>query len=157
MPSGNIYINFNAVVGSSIDYVNTRKGRYFSLGPFISYNLGAHLRLNFYHTYETMEVADQHLYTANISEASIVYHFNTRIFLRSIFQYYNYEYNVSNYMVPMQPERKQFFTQLLFSYKINPRTVLFLGYSDNYFSGQRHGILRKDYTLFLKIGYAWVI
>jgi hypothetical protein len=33
-------------------------------------------------------------------------------------------------------EYKSFFTQLLFSYKINPRTVLFLGYSGSYSGDQ---------------------
>jgi hypothetical protein len=48
------------------------------------------------------------------------------------------------------------FTQLLFSYKINPQTVLFLGYSDNYDDSDRKAVIRTDRTFFLKIGYAWV-
>ena len=56
-----------------------------------------------------------------------------------------------------RPEFKRFFTQLLFSYKINPRTVLFLGYTDNYFDGHEYGMTKKDYTFFAKIGYAWVM
>ncbi len=47
------------------------------------------------------------------------------------------------------------FTQFLFSYKINPQTVLFLGYSDNSLGMQGIDITRTDRTFFLKIGYAW--
>jgi hypothetical protein len=79
------------------------------------------------------------------------------MFVRAILQYYDYRYNVSNYLAPVEPESKQFFTQLLFSYKINPRTVLFLGYSDNHFGAREYSISRRDYTFFAKIGYAWVI
>jgi hypothetical protein len=35
--------------------------------------------------------------------------------------------------------------------------VLFLGYSDNYFGGHEYGLTKKDFTLFAKIGYAWVL
>jgi hypothetical protein len=104
-----------------------------------------------------MNVQDERLYSANISQASIIYHFNTRLLLRTMLQYYDYGYNVSNYLQPRDSEYKRFFTQILFSYKFNPRTVLFLGYTDNFFGGPRHGLINNDYTFFIKIGYAWVI
>ena len=40
--------------------------------------------------------------------------------------------------------------------KINPRIVLFLGYSDNYFGDQDFGLTQVDRTFFVKLGYAWV-
>jgi hypothetical protein len=157
IPSGNLRFNISTVFGDSIDYVNTRKGNTVYLAPYILWNIGAHLLLNLSHIYEKMNVADAWLYRANISQASIVYFFTDKMFIRAILQYYDYRYNVSNYLTPIEPESKQFFTQLLFSYKINPRTVLFLGYSDNYFGAQDYSITRKDYTFFAKIGYAWVM
>jgi hypothetical protein len=46
--------------------------------------------------------------------------------------------------------------QLLFSYKINPQTVFFLGYSDNLYEDDALDTLEKtDRTWFMKIGYAW--
>lgn len=157
MPTGSLLLYVYSLFGDSIDYVNTRKGNKILLIPMLVYNIGAHLRLNLSYTFERMRVEENRLYTANISEASIVYFFNARMFIRSLLQYYDYNYNVSNYVNPVEPEFKQFFTQLLFSYKINPRTVLFLGYTDNYFGGQEYGLTKKDYTFFIKIGYAWVL
>ena len=43
------------------------------------------------------------------------------------------------------------------SYKINPQTVLFLGYTDNYRGYDRHNLPQVNRTLFLKIGYALVM
>ena len=157
IPSGNLGFNILTTFGDSIDYANTRKGKTVLLAPSFLWNIGPHLRLNLSHLYEKMNVSDDWLYRANISQASIVYFFNAKMFIRTILQYYDYKYNVSNYLTPVEPKSTQFFTQLLFSYKINPRTVLFLGYSDNQFGGQDYGITRKDYTFFVKIGYAWVI
>jgi hypothetical protein len=56
-----------------------------------------------------------------------------------------------------RPQSRDFFTQLLFSYKINPQTVFYLGYSDSSFGDDRIDLLRADRTLFLKIGYAWLL
>jgi hypothetical protein len=61
----------------------------------------------------------------------------------------------------VEPEDEELFTQLLFSYKLNPQTVLFLGYSDNSFGATLEertiGLTRADRTLFFKVGYALVL
>jgi len=46
--------------------------------------------------------------------------------------------------------------QLLFTYKINPQTALYAGYSDNQVADDRFSLTRTDRTLFLKVGYAFV-
>ena len=56
----------------------------------------------------------------------------------------------------MDPKSERLFTQLLVSYKLNPQTVFFLGYSDNSLADQRIDLTRTDRTLFLKLGYAWL-
>ena len=48
-------------------------------------------------------------------------------------------------------------TQFLFSYKLNPQTVVILGYSDNSLGARSIDFVRADRTLFFKIGYAWVM
>ena len=156
-PTGYFYFSVSSQFGEEIDYVNTRKGKRISLTPYLVYDFGQHLRLTAFHSFERMSVEDNRLYTANISQATVIYHFNAKAFVRAILQYYDYDYNVANYTIPREPEFKQFFTQLLFSYKINPRTVVFFGYSDNYFGGPEYGLKKKTYTFFAKIGYAWVM
>ena len=102
-----------------------------------------------------MTVGGERLYVADILQGSFILHFNSRAFFRSILQYVDYRYNASNYTFPIDSEYRTFFTQLLFSYKINPRTVLFLGYSDNSLGNENYRLTRSDRTFFLKIGYAW--
>jgi len=79
------------------------------------------------------------------------------MFIRSIFQYVNYDYNIENYSYELDPRYEHLFTQILFSYKINPQTVFFLGYSDNYLGNQDINLTRSDRTFFMKIGYAWTL
>jgi hypothetical protein len=155
IPTEDLSFGVLTIWGDRIDYANTRKGLRFQIGPGLEYNLGQHLRLGIDHTYERMTVQKTRLYTANISQLSAVYQFNVRTFFRSILQYVNYDYNPSHYTFPIESEFKAFYTQLLFSYKINARTVLFLGYSDNYFGSQAYGLTQADRTFFIKLGYAW--
>jgi hypothetical protein len=156
-PTSKLMLMMSTIFGDQIDYENTRLGKRFRLTPYLTYNLGKHLRLSLAHTYERMTVQNERLYTANILQPTVVYQFNVRTFFRAIIQYVDYDYNVSNYTFPKEPEYRRFFTQVLFSYKINPRTLLFVGYSDNYFAGQGFGLTQSDRTFFVKLSYAWVL
>ena len=97
------------------------------------------------------------LYTAHVSDMTAIYQFTTRMFVRANLQYVDYMYVVDNYLVPVDPEYRHLFSQFLFSYKINPKTVLFLGYSDNYYGDCNYGLTQSDRTLFVKLGYAWAL
>jgi len=157
IPSGAFALTILSSFGDALDYVNTRKGGKTSLGSQLIYNLGTHWRLNLNLTHERMNVQAARLYTALVGQASVIYHLNTKIFLRALLQYYDYDYNADNYLVPVEPRFRKFFSQVLFSYKLNPRTVLFLGYADNYFGSPEFGLTQKDRTLFVKVGYAWIV
>ena len=156
-PTSNLQLGAYTILGDRIDYANTRLGNRFRINPWLSYNLGKHLRFSFDHNYERMIVQDARLYTANISQLTAVYQFNVRTFFRTILQYVDYDYNPSNYTYAIDSKDRRFFTQLLFSYKINPRTVLFLGYTDNYHGSQDFGLTQSNRTFFIKLGYAWVL
>lgn len=156
-PNGDCHFGVNFLVGDRIDYANLRLGKRLRLSGNVGYNFGLHLRLSVNHVFERMRVSDARLYTANISRASVIYQFNTRTFFRSILQYVDYNYNVANYTFDIDPEFKHLFAQWLFSYKINPQTVLFIGYSDNYLGNQNFNLTQSDRTFFVKLGYAWVL
>ncbi len=154
-PTASVQLGFAADFGERIDYSNLRSGKRMHLNPSLTYNLGKRFRLAFNHNYEKMNAAGQALYTAHISQGSIIYHLNTRVFLRAILQYVHYDYNIENYTFPIDSKYKSFFAQILFSYRFNPRTVVFLGYTDNYLGNQEVSLTQTDRTLFLKIGYSW--
>ena len=156
-PNRNIWFHVYTLFGDRIDYDNTRLGKRLHVGPNISLNLGIHLQFDLQHTVERMTVAEKRLYAANISQLTAVYYFNVRTFFRSIFQYVDYDYNVDNYTFDIDPQYRHFFSQLLFSYKINPFTVFFIGYTDNYFGSQNYGLTKNDRSIFLKLSYAWVL
>ncbi len=156
-PTSNLQLGAFTIFGDQIDYANIRLGKRFRINPWLSYNFGKHLRLSFDHNYERMNVQNVRLYRANISQLTAVYQLTVRTFFRSIIQYVNYDYNPSNYTFEIDSKDKRLFTQVLFSYKINPRTVLFLGYTDNYLGDQDIKLTRSNRAIFMKLGYAWVL
>lgn len=156
-PNGDCNLGVEVLLGDRIDYANTRPAKRLQIAPYIDYKLGLHLRLSAAHTYELLNVEEGRLYTANISQFTALYQFNIRTFFRGIIQYVNYDYNPSNYTFDIESNYKHFFSQLLFSYKINARTVLFLGYTDNYYGGQEFGLTQSNRTFFMKLGYAFVL
>lgn len=156
-PIGAIHLYFNVNFGDRIDYTDARGGKRLKLYPGISYHIGQHLRLDLSHTFERLWVNSKRLYTANQTELTVIYHFTKRMFVRCIMQYVDHKYNTENYISEMDPVYKHLFTQFLFSYKINPQTVLFLGYSDNYHAYVPGKMPQTNRAVFLKVGYALVL
>jgi len=125
--------------------------------PEIEYRFGRHLTMTLDHNFDRLHVEAGRLYTANISRIKLVYQLNKRTFIRAITQYIDYRRNTSLYLSEVAPQEQHIFNQFLFSYKINPQTVVYLGYSDNYFADQDIHPTQTNRTVFAKIGYAWVI
>lgn len=122
------------------------------------WNAGKHLRLNFNHSYETLDVEDGgRLFTANLTELRATYQFDNRTFVRWIGQHLDVDRDPVLYTFPTDARSRDFFNQLLFSYKINPLTVLFLGYSDTHVGTEEVDLKQASRTLFLKVGYAWQV
>jgi hypothetical protein len=97
------------------------------------------------------------LYRANLTQLKAVFHLNVRTFVRAILQLTDISRDPSLYALPVEPRTRRLFSQYLFSYKFNPQTVLFLGYSDNATGSQGVDLRRQDRTFFVKLGYAWAL
>ena len=156
-PTSTLRLSADVTLGDRIDFANTRKGNRARFYGGATLYVGKHFEAEYFHTFERMNAENQWLFTANIGTGTLLYHLNRRTFLRSIIQFIDYDYNVNNYLQPRDPNFSRITTQLLLSYKINPRTVFFLGYSDNYFGNSEFDPTRSDYTFFAKLGYAWVL
>ncbi len=156
-PSGALSFGLNAAVGDAVDFTENRPADRIALGPTLEWKVGKPLNLQFNHTFERLTVDAGRLYTANLSQVRAVYHFNVRTFLRAILQYTDVSRDPDLYSTPTPSRTAQLFSQYLFSYKINPQTVLLAGYSDNYAGLDRIDLRQTNRTLFLKIGYAWLL
>jgi hypothetical protein len=139
---------------NAVDYANVRPARRLLFGPYLEAGLGRHLNLNLSHNLERLSSAGQRTYTANLLQARLIYNFSVRAFARAILQYRDVDRDPERYTFPVDEATRSLFTQLLFSYKLNAKTVLFLGYSGQLLGSQDIDLTRSDRTFFLKVGYA---
>ncbi len=156
-PSGAVKLTFWGQSGDSIDFSNNQPADELLLKPSIEAKLGRHIIATFDHTLQKLDVEGGELFQANLSQLRLVYNFNVRVFVRAIVQNLDVTRNPELYPFEVEPKTQQLFTQFLFSYQVNPRTVLFAGYSDNQLGLQDVSLTRTDRTLFFKIGYAWIL
>ncbi len=159
-PSGVATLSLSGSVGEAVDYANAREGVLYTLRPQAELKLGRHLNLQLQHAYQRMQYEGAWTYIANLSQLRAVYNLNVRSFVRAVVQFQDVDRQLDEYLYRVNPENQTLFTQLLFSYKVNPQTVLFLGYSDNslgYLDAERirTELTPRSRTFFLKLGWAW--
>jgi hypothetical protein len=156
-PSGAVRLEMFTAMGDAIDFRNNQPAEELLIDPVIEAKIGRHVNLKLDHVYQRLDVEGGELFEANLTQLRLVYNFNLRTFARAIFQWLDLEQNPELFIEPVEPEEETLFTQLLFSYKLNARTVLFLGYSDNQRGLQDVALTRTDRTFFVKLGYAWIL
>ena len=156
-PIASLFVHLYWRYGDQIDFANVRPGKQFQINPSFTLNLGLHMLIELSHTFERLNVDIDQLYSANISRLKLMYQFNKHIFLRAIFQYKDYRRNAKIYIDEVDPKTKNLFSQILFSFKINPHTVFFLGYSDDFYGDQQINFTQTNRTVFTKIGYAFTM
>jgi hypothetical protein len=156
-PTGTIQSGISLSYGDEIDYAHVRAGKYFQISPELNWKLGTHINMNFSYLYRWLKIDGQRLFLAQLPQMHLIYHLNQRAFFRAILQYQDIDRNANLYESDVETKTQTLFSQLLFSYKLNPRTVLFLGYSDNYLGFYDISLTQTDRTFFLKIGYAWTL
>lgn len=158
-PSGALSLGLSGSAGTDIDIVNDRLADVLRLGPSLIWRAGRHLNLTVSDAVQHLSLHGRGIETENLAQLEALYHFSLRAFFRAILQYRTIARNPDMYTVAVDRVDRHLFTQLLFSYKLNPLTVLFIGYS-----GDRSGLFSPptdvpltplDRTLFVKLGYAW--
>lgn len=155
-PSGSARLALYVDSGETVDFSNNQEADNLVIAPGVELKLGQHLNARIDHTLQRLDVEGGELFEANLSELRLVYNFNVRSFVRGIFQYLDVTRAPELYSFPVAEESEELFTQLLFSYKLNPQTVLFLGYSDNRL-GVAYDLDETDRTFFAKVGYALIL
>jgi hypothetical protein len=156
-PGKSVLCSWEAGVGDGIDYDNNRKGKALWLKPAVRLLLGRHVDVVLSHDYSQLDVGGERLYTTNISYLKTVYQFTSRAFLRAIFQRVDYAFSPELYSDPVSERETWLAGQLLFSYKINPHTVFYIGYSDGYYGDDDVKLTQTDRAVFAKMGYAFVL
>ncbi len=155
-PSASVRFHIFAVFGDWIDFANVRPADRQEIRTEVGLNFGRHFGLELEYLHSQLDVAGGRLYAAKVPQMLAIWQFNTRTFVRAIVQYTDVSRNPNLYEDEVEALDRDIFIQLLFSYKVNPQTVAFLGYSQG--AQQTTDIPRTTTgrAVFAKIGYAWL-
>lgn len=128
-----------------------------SVEPFVAWNVSRNLLLKFRAELYALETpAGDAIVDADVYDLRVTWQFNRRSYLRFTAQRFDISRNLDEYVDEVDANTRDVGRQLLYSYKINPQTVFFLGYADNLTDDDAlQGLEATDRTLFMKLGYAW--
>jgi hypothetical protein len=153
-----LYANAEIELGDAIDYRNNRLGELLQLAPEVSWNASTHLQIEARHTYRYLEADGAEVFTANLTDLRFSYQFSVRSLLRLTLIYSDIEQNPLNNPGLTQQLERSLGSQLLYSYKLNPQTLFFAGYSDNAYQDDELTSLERDQrSVFMKFSYAWLL
>ncbi len=144
--------------GEQIDYTNARLADITNFEPFVSLNIGKGVNFRIDHTYMALSRDSGDVFVANLSDIRLGWQMNQRQRLRLALQYGNTIRDLFLYNLPANynSESSDLGAQLLYSYKINPRTAFYAGYSEGQYSDDDFPeMFATSRALFMKLSYAW--
>lgn len=153
-PSGGLVFGLHGGLGDQVDFNNNRTAFSVVAVPSAQLSIGRPITLNLSHVYQRLSFEGTHIFTANLFQLRGFYHFSTQVLVRAIVQLQDVRRNPAAYSAAVEGEQRTLFTQLLFSYKLNPQTVAFLGYSDDRLGTGTVDLTQTGRTFFVKLGYA---
>ena len=151
----------NMEYGDAIDYSNNRLGLTKQLRGTINWNANKHLEVRFKQVFNQLNASNANLFTARLTDIRATYQFSIKSFFRLSVVYNNTTRNPFNYLYESPEDitkhSKNFSSELLYAYKINPQTVFYLGYSDQHYAEEDFNDLEQNQQrIFAKFSYAWM-
>ena len=156
-PTGGLKLGIWMAGGDQIDFANSRLGDEIRMEPFVNWNVTRKLYLRYRAALVRLDTKEgQGIFDAGIHDARLTWQFSLRSFLRLTTQFRDVKRNPVVYDEIVDFRTRSVGRQLLYSYKLNPQTVLFLGYSDQLLDNDDLSRLTTtNRTFFFKVGYAW--
>ena len=158
-PRGGLSVQTFLHYGEVVDLANTRLAMERRFRPNIEWNINQHLLLRLQHTKATLTAkTGPRVFEANLTDLRMTWQFNVRSFIRFTTQRQAVERNLAMYTDPTtQAKSLTLGAQLLYAYKLNPQTVLYLGAATSGLEDDRTiDPLRTNNTMFAKFSYAWL-
>ena len=153
---GGLYLAVYARVGDQIDFANTQLGDQIEIRPRITWNMSKHLMARLNSSLVTLDSKEgPNIFKAKVHDLRMTWQFNIRSFVRITVQHQDVERNQDQYIDEIDAHTRDVGREILYSYKINPQTLFYLGYSDGGENDELDHLKRDKRTIFTKFSYAW--
>jgi hypothetical protein len=147
-------VSLQGRLGDSIDFANGRVGKGASVLAATTLRPIDRLTFDLQANREWLDVDGGRLFTAQVERMKATYSFSAKSLVRAIAQYVSTERTRDLYGFPVPRHSGSFLGSVLYSYKINWQTVLFLGYGDDRLLTAQNDLVRQDRSVFFKVSYA---
>jgi hypothetical protein len=151
-PSDSLRVGANIERADAIAYSEERLGEYLRISPEITWQINQHWRARLQHQNIDFDLdsdsGNNDLFDARITNFRLTYQIDILSFIRFTHQDFIND--------GVEGRQRSSSNQLLYSYKINPQTLFFAGYSNQ--ARQNLGFEQQTDTgknLFMKFSYAW--
>jgi hypothetical protein len=152
-------LEVDADYGQQADVENVRVGTGGTLTAIAQVrptdHLGLNLRAEQRWIDETMQGVHGRVLTARVARLKAIYVFTPRMLVRLIGQYVEITRDPALYKNPVAAREGNFAGSVLFSYKLNWQTVVFVGYGDTRALREDGDLMRADRQFFFKVSYAF--
>ncbi|MCB1561477.1 MAG: hypothetical protein KDI75_10365, partial [Xanthomonadales bacterium] len=142
--------------GRQIDFGNAQPAQVTELRPGGTVNIGRGLSINLRHTWQRLSRDGGDVVRANLTDLRIGWQLDLRQRLRLALQRGDLVRDPGLWRGSVDERERKIDMQLIYSYKINPRTALYAGYSEGRFADDSfNSLFPHDRSLFAKLTYAW--
>ncbi len=142
-------------IGQQVDFANIRLGRGADIEPFATIRPTNHLQLDLTGGVQWLN-EERRLFTSQIERIRATYTFNSKMFLRTILQNQRTNRSQALYTFNVNQHGGSLASQLLFAYKLNWQTVLYLGYGDlRGVTAEQANFEPLNRSAFFKVSYAF--
>ncbi len=154
-------LTLDGTVGEEVDFANVRRGHGGRTALTATVRPGDHLALDALGEVRWLKVPagdggpERRLFTAHVERLKATWTFTARSFVRLIGQYVGERRNPELYRDQVAAEDGSFSASVLFAYKLNWQSVLYLGYGDARTLTDDGGLAVQNRQLFLKVSYAF--
>jgi hypothetical protein len=152
-------VSFEAHCGQQLDYANTRVGHGGDVNGSFTVRPMDRLSIDFSADHQWQDsrrgVHQGRLYTADVARLKGVFTFSARSFLRAIVQWSGVNADPKLYPYPMSAKSGALNASILYTYRINWQTVLYVGYGDDKGVDPFGRLRQSGRQVFFKVSYAW--
>jgi hypothetical protein len=154
-------VDLSGSVGQQIDFDNARTGTGFDATLSAKLLPTPHLELTWNESLRWLDVdvpgqVRSRLFSARVDRLRAVYSFTPRMFVRLVGQYQVIRRSPELYQAPVAAKDADFTGSLLFAYKLDWQSVVFVGYGDSralFETTQQLGLTGRQ--VFVKLSYAF--
>jgi len=148
-------VGIDVTAGERIDFSNARVGHGATVTLTATVRPIDKITLDLLESREWLNTHGDRIYTATVERVRMLYSFSSRSIVRAIAQYVATERDPDLYNFTVPRHSGQFLGSLLYSYKVNWQTVLFVGYGDDRIVTPTNDLQRADRSVFFKVSYAY--